>query len=134
MLVKSPRNITRAVLAKEKEANLVMVMAGKKLSTSILAMLLITTSLLLVGVEAGSNFADSLAECSAVQELNICLREVVMKMVAVVIAMIVVMMMAMVLVRTKETVMSEKNVWHKSLSRTSFRHSRCSASVANWCH
>ena len=90
---------------------------------------------LVVGmVEGGSNFADNLAECSAVQELNICLREVVMKMVAVVIAMIVVMMMAMVLVRTKETVMSEKNVWHKSLSRTSFRHSRCSATVANWCH
>ena len=105
-----------------------------------LSMLFIGT--LVIGVDAGSNFADNLAECSAVQELNICLREVVMKMVAVVIAMIVVMMMAMIvvmmmamlLVRTKETVMSEKNVWHKSLSRTSFRHSRCSATVANWCH
>ena len=32
---------------------------------------------LVVGmVEGGSNFADNLAECSAVQELNICLREV----------------------------------------------------------
>merc|ERR1719460_2093025 len=50
-------------------------MAGKKMTKSILAMLLIATSLLLVDVEAGSNFADSLAECSAVQELNICLRE-----------------------------------------------------------
>jgi hypothetical protein len=74
VLVKSPRNITRAVLAKEKEANMVMVMAGKKMTKSILATLL-NASLLLVGVEAGSNFADSLAECSAVQELNICLRE-----------------------------------------------------------
>jgi len=51
------------------------VMTGKKMTTSILATLLIASSLLLVGVEAGSNFADSLAECSAVQELNICLRE-----------------------------------------------------------
>ena len=110
-----------------------MVMTEKNMRSLLrLSMLFIGT--LVIGVDAGSNFADNLAECSAVQELNICLREVVMKMVAVVIAMIVVMMMAMVLVRTKETVMSEKNVWHKSLSRTSFRHSRCSASVANWCH
>ena len=76
-MVKSPHNIiTRTVLAKEKEANMVMVMREKKKMTkSILAMLLVASPLL-VSVEAGSNFADSLAECSAVQELNICLREV----------------------------------------------------------
>jgi hypothetical protein len=74
-LVKSPHNIiTRTVLAKEKEANMVMVMREKKMTKSILAMLLVASPLL-VSVEAGSNFADSLAECSAVQELNICLRE-----------------------------------------------------------
>jgi len=38
-----------------------------------LSMLFIGT--LVIGVDAGSNFADNLAECSAVQELNICLRE-----------------------------------------------------------
>ena len=37
---------------------------------------ILAASLLVIGVEAGSNFADSLAECSAVQELNICLRGV----------------------------------------------------------
>ena len=68
--------VTRAVLAKTEKADMVMVMTGKKMMRSILAMLLIA-SLLFVSVEAGSDFADSLAECSAVQELNICLREVV---------------------------------------------------------
>jgi len=39
-----------------------------------LSVVLVAT--LVVGmVEGGSNFADNLAECSAVQELNICLRE-----------------------------------------------------------
>ena len=66
--------ITRAVLART-EANMVMVMTGKRMIRNILAMLLIAS--LLASVDAGSNFADSLAECSAVQELNICLREVV---------------------------------------------------------
>ena len=71
-MVKLQHNIiTRAVLART-EANMVMVITRKKKMTkSILA-----ASLLVIGVEAGSNFADSLAECSAVQELNICLREV----------------------------------------------------------
>ena len=66
--------ITWAVLAKTA-ADMVMVMTGKRMMRNILAMLLIAS--LLASVDAGSNFADSLAECSAVQELNICLREVV---------------------------------------------------------
>ena len=146
MLVKSPRNITRAVLAKEKEANMVMVMAGKKMTKSILAMLLIATSLLLVGVEAGSNFADSLAECSAVQELNICLREVVigvmmmvvemMVLVVVVVVMVLVMVPMVAIVVMVVVAVGEKNVWqNKSLSRSSFRHCRCSANAPqNWSH
>ena len=102
VLVKSPRNITRAVLAKEKEANLVMVMTGKKMTTSILATLLIA-SLVLVGVEAGSNFADSLAECSAVQELNICLREVVIGVMMMVVEMMVLVVVVVVMVVMMKT-------------------------------
>ena len=56
---------------------MVMVMTRKKMTRSILAMLVVATTLLINCVDCGSNFADSLAECSAVQELNICLREVV---------------------------------------------------------
>ena len=126
---------------------MVMVMAGKKMTKSILATLLITTSLLLVGVEAGSNFADSLAECSAVQELNICLREVVIGVMMMVVEMMVLevvvgvvmvlMMVPMVAIVVMVVVaVGEKNVWqNKSLSRSSFRHCRCSANAPqNWSH
>ena len=65
--------ITRAV-----KANMVMVMTGKKMRRSILAMLVVASTFLINCADGGSNFADSLAECSAVQELNICLREVMM--------------------------------------------------------
>ena len=71
--------ITRAV-----EADMVMVMMGKKMRRSILAMLVVASTFLINCADGGSNFADSLAECSAVQELNICLREVMVVMVMVV--------------------------------------------------
>ena len=124
---------------------MVMVMAGKKMTKSILATLL-NASLLLVGVEAGSNFADSLAECSAVQELNICLREVVigvmmmvvemMVLVVVVVVMVLVMVPMVAIVVMVVVAVGEKNVWqNKSLSRSSFRHCRCSANAPqNWSH
>ena len=68
--------ITRAV-----EADMVMVMMGKKMRQGILAMLVVASTFLINCADGGSNFADSLAECSAVQELNICLREVMVVMV-----------------------------------------------------
>ena len=70
---------------------MVMVMTGKKMRRSILAMLVVASTFLINCADGGSNFADSLAECSAVQELNICLREVM-----VVIMMVVMMMVVMV--------------------------------------
>ena len=60
---------------------MVMVMMGKKMRRSILAMLVVASTFLINCADGGSNFADSLAECSAVQELNICLREVMVVMV-----------------------------------------------------
>ena len=59
---------------------MVMVMMGKKMRRSILAMLVVASTFLINCADGGSNFADSLAECSAVQELNICLREVMVVM------------------------------------------------------
>ena len=76
--------ITRAV-----EANMVMVMTGKKMRRSILAMLVVASTFLINCADGGSNFADSLAECSAVQELNICLREVMFCVMVVMVMMVV---------------------------------------------
>ena len=64
---------------------MVMVMTGEKMRRSILAMLVVASTFLINCADGGSNFADSLAECSAVQELNICLREVMVVMVMVVV-------------------------------------------------
>ena len=61
------------------------------------SMLAATFLLAVLGVDAGSNFADSLAECSAVQELNICLREVLIgEMMMTVIAMVIILIMVVV--------------------------------------
>ena len=68
--------LLHSIITRALEANMVMVMTRKKMTRSILAMLVVATTLLINCVDCGSNFADSLAECSAVQELNICLREV----------------------------------------------------------
>ena len=111
---------------------------------SLLRLSMLFVGTLVIGVDAGSNFADNLAECSAVQELNICLREVVIgvmmmvveMMVLVVVVVVVVMVPMVAIVVMVVVAVGEKNVWqNKSLSRSSFRHCRCSANAPqNWSH
>ena len=120
-----------------------MVMTEKNMR-SLLRLSMLFVGTLVIGVDAGSNFADNLAECSAVQELNICLREVVIgvmmmvveMMVLVVVVVVVVMVPMVAIVVMVVVAVGEKNVWqNKSLSRSSFRHCRCSANAPqNWSH
>ena len=65
----------RAVLALT-QANLVTLVMEETMRSSLRLSVVLVAALVVGMVEGGSNFADNLAECSAVQELNICLREV----------------------------------------------------------
>ena len=65
----------RAVLVLT-QANLVTLVMEETMRSSLRLSVVLVATLVVGMVEGGSNFADNLAECSAVQELNICLREV----------------------------------------------------------
>ena len=58
------------------QANLVTLVMEETMRSSLRLSVVLVATLVVGMVEGGSNFADNLAECSAVQELNICLREV----------------------------------------------------------